>query len=65
MESGIGALKRWTGKASANIIYDSRFDEFTDQGLFDKVKGKQNIAVVGFTPEDDVVGVYYSVAVTE
>ena len=38
-ESGIRALKGWTGKASAKIIYGSRVDPFTDQGLSDKVKG--------------------------
>ena len=49
-ESGISALKCWTVRASANIIYDSRVDPFTDQGLFDKVK-KSNVAVVYFTTE--------------
>ena len=65
MESVIRSLKRWTGKASANIIYDSRVDPFTDQSLSDKVKGKSNIAVVAFTTEGDVFGGFYSVAVTE
>ena len=54
MESGIRALKRWTVKASANIVYDSRVDPFTDQGLFDKGRGKSNIAVVCFTTDGHV-----------
>ena len=65
MTKGISALKSWTGKASATIIYDSKKDPFTDQGLFDKVKGKANIAVIGFTTDGDVFGGFYSVAVTE
>ena len=44
-ESGISALKCWTGRASVKTIYDSRVDPFTDQGLSDKVKGESNIAV--------------------
>ena len=59
------ALKGWTGKASATIIYDSSVDEFTDRSLFDRVKGKQNIALVGFTADGDVFGGFYNVVVTE
>ena len=61
----VNALKEWTGKASTTIVYDSTVDEFTDQGLFDKVKGKANIALVGFTADGDVFGGFYTVAVTE
>ena len=61
----VSALKEWTGKGSATIIFDSTVDEFTDQGLFDKVKGKANIALVGFTTDGDVFGGFYNVAVTE
>ena len=52
-------------KASATIIYDSTKDPFTDQGLFDKIKGKRNIALIGFTDDGDVFGGFYNVAVTE
>ena len=65
MERCVDALKRWTGKARATIVYDSTVDPFTGDGLFEKVKGKPNIAVVGFTTDGDVFGGYYSVAVTE
>ena len=61
----INALKGWTGKASATIIFDSTVDEFTDECLFNKVKGKESIAVVGFTTDGDVFGGFYGVAVTE
>ena len=64
MANGIGALKEWTGKASARVVYDSRVDPFTDDGLFNKVKGRTNIALVGFTTDGDVCGGFYSVAVT-
>ena len=64
MARGISALKSWTDKASATITYDSRVDPFTNQGLFDKINGKENIALVAFTAEGDVFGGFYSVAVT-
>ena len=55
----------WTGKEKATIIYDITVDEFTHDGLFDKVQGKPNIAIVGFTTDGDVFGGYYSAAVRE
>ena len=61
----VNALKEWTGKATATIIYDSTVDEFTADGLFNKVMGKPNVAVIGFTTAGDVFGGFYSVAVTE
>ena len=65
MERYVNPLKEWTGKARATIIFDSTVDEFTAQGLFAKVKGKRNIAVIGFTTDGDVFGGFYSVAVTK
>ena len=59
------ALKEWTRKSRATITYDGDVDEFIGKGLFDKVKGKENIAVVGFTTRGDIFGVFFSVAVTE
>ena len=58
-------LKRWTETARATIIYDSMVDEFTDDGLFQKVKGRENIALVATTNDGDEFGGFYSVAVTE
>ena len=65
MEGCTHALKGWMGKKRATIVYDSVVDPFTADGLFGKVKGKRNIAVVGFTTDGDVFGGFYSVAVTE
>ena len=65
MADCVTALKQWTGKAHAMVIFDSTVDEFTNDGLFVKVKGKPNIAVVGFTTDGDVFGGFYSVAVTK
>ena len=62
MEPCVDALKEWAGKANATIIYDSTVDEFTDDGLFNKVKGKPNIAVIGFTTDGDVFGGFYHMA---
>ena len=59
----VDALKEWTGKTKATIIYDSTADEFTADGVFNKVEGKENIAVVGFTTDGDVFGGFYSRAV--
>ena len=61
----VSALKSWTGKASATIIYDSTVDELSEQGLFNKVRGKRNVALVVFTADGDVFGGFYTVAVTE
>ena len=63
MAACTNALMQWTGTSSATIIYDSTVDEFTHDGLFNKVKGKRNIAIVGFTTDGDVFGGFYSVAV--
>ena len=65
MADCVSALKEWTGKARATIIYDSTVDEFTHAGIFVKVKGKHDIALVGFTTDGDVFGGFYSIAVTE
>ena len=65
MERCVNALKGWTGKARATVVFDSTVDEFTHVGLFEKVKGKRNIAVVATTTDGDVFGGFYSVAVTE
>ena len=65
MERCVNALKQWTGKTMATTIYDSTVDEFTADGLFVKVKGKPNIALVGFTEDGDAFGGFYSVAVSE
>ena len=58
----VNALKEWTGKARATIIYDSMVDEFTLDGLLNKVKGKTNVAVIGFTTVGDVFGGFYGTA---
>ena len=58
-------LKGWTGKTSASVVYDSMVDEFTHDGLFNKVRGKRNIAVVATTTDGDVFGGFYSVAATK
>ena len=65
MADRVKTLKEWTGKSITTIIYDSTVDEFTADGLFEKVGGKRNIAMVGFTTDGDVFGAFYNVAVTE
>ena len=65
MASGVEALKQGTGKGSATIVYDSTVDPFTDIGIFDKVEGRRNSALVDFTTSGDVFGGFYGVAVTE
>ena len=56
-------LMEWTGKSKVTLVYDSLVDEFSGSGLFDKIKGKENIAVVAFTTDGDVFGGFYTVAV--
>ena len=65
MADCVEALKQWTGKSTATTIFDSTVDEFTDDGLFNKVQGQPNIALIGFTTDGDVFGGFYSVAVTQ
>ena len=61
----VDALKRWTGKTRATIVYDSTVDEFSADALFTTIQDKPNIALIGFTTDGDVFGGFYSVAVTE
>ena len=42
-------LKRWTDKGKAHVVYDITVDEFTDQGLFNTLTMKPNVAIIGFT----------------
>ena len=65
MLSGIEALKAWTGKARAMILYDSAVDPFTEDGLFEKVAHRPNVAVIAFTKDDDVFGAFHSIAVSK
>ena len=64
MARSLEALKEWTGKTRAKVVYDSTVDAFTASGLFTKVKGKRNIALIAFTTDGDVFGGFYSVAAT-
>ena len=59
----IDYLKTWTGKTHSSVIYDSAVDEFTCDGLFSSVKGKPNVAIIGFTTDGDVFGGCYSLPV--
>ena len=54
MAERVNVLKAWTGKARATIVFDNTVDDFTHDGLFANVKGKPNVAVVGFTTDGDV-----------
>ena len=58
------ALKEWTGMVRVMIAYDSKVDPFTDDGLFTKIQGRANIALIATTTDGDVFGGFYSVAVT-
>ena len=65
MQRCVDALKQWTGKATVSLVYDSKVDPFTGAGLFNKVKGKGNIAIIATTTDGDVFGGFYNVVVTE
>ena len=58
-------LKQWTGKWTANVVYDSNVCLYTADSLFRMVKDKPNIAIVATTTDGDVFGGFYSVAVTQ
>ena len=53
------------GKATAIIIIDTTFDDFTDGRLFVKAMDRENIALVWFTTDGDVFGVFFIFAVTK
>ena len=65
MERREDYFNHWTWKSTVTIIYDSTVDEFTNDGLFNKVKGKSDIAIIAFTADGDVFGAFYSVAASE
>ena len=62
---GIEELKARYEFTDVSLLYDSTVDPFTADGLFTKIRGKQNVAVIATTSEGDVFGGFYSVAVTE
>ena len=64
LQRGVAALKEWTARERATVVYDSRRDPFTSKAFFNGIAGRSNVAVVGFTNEGDVFGGYYTVAVT-
>ena len=65
MSNRLAFLKEWTGKSTATILYDSNNDEFTDDGLFESIRGKPGVAIVACTTTGDVFGGFYSVAVAK
>ena len=60
----VNALKEWTGKTTATIVNDSTVDEFTNDGLFQMVKGTPRVTVDA-TTDCDVFGRFNSVAATK
>ena len=65
MARGLSALKPWTEKNHTAVVYDRAFDEFSADGLFDKIKGKENVAVVAWMTQGGVFGGVYHNAMTE
>lgn len=65
MSEGVKALKQWSGKAKATLVYDSKTEPITADELFNRVKGRKNVTIVCFTTDGDVFGGFYSVAVNK
>ena len=63
MESRIETLKEWTQKDHGVVVYDSKTDPFTGDALFEKIKNKPDIAIIGTTNSGDVFGGFYGVPV--
>ena len=61
----VDTLKEWTGTTNATILFDSTTDEFTHDGVFQKLRGKKNVALIATSDGKDVFGAFYSVAVTQ
>ena len=61
---GLDAHKEWTWRSSLSVVYDSAIDGMTVCDMFQRVRGKRNVAVIGTTTAGDVFGGFYSVAMT-
>ena len=64
-QTDIAQLATWAGMSRGAVVYDSSVDPFTDDALFEKVRGRANVALVAVTSDGDVFGGFYSVAVTQ
>ena len=63
MAAGVVALKEWAGKSRASLVYDSRADPFTPDGLFAKIRDRPNVALITCTTDGDVFGCFYTMPV--
>ena len=59
MQMGLQALKGWTQKQNATIIFDSSYDPFVFNVFHERVMNVQDVAVVGFTSEGCVFGGFF------
>ena len=64
LSEGLKALKTWTCKSKATLVFDSDKDGW-DKLKFNEVMKSPSHAVIGFTDEGDVFGGYVSVPLTE
>ena len=60
MATGVSALMQWAGKSRGSIVYDSRVDPFTADGLFAKIRDTPNVALITCTTDGDVFGFFYT-----
>ena len=63
--AGVDALRRWTGRASARLVFDDAAAGLTSDALFRCVRGVAGLAYVAVTMDGDVFGGYSGVAVDE
>ena len=62
LSQGFDALKVWTGKTNATIVYDSSSCEW-DHNKFNELLKTPSNAVIGITEDGDVFGGFVSVAI--
>ena len=64
LSEGLKALKTWTCKSKATLVFDSDKDGW-DKPKFHEAMKKPSNAVIGITDKGDIFGGYVSVALTE
>ena len=62
---GMFMLKTWTEMATATIVYDSTVDPPAKGDFFETILYKENIAVVAFTGDGDVFGVFHNFSLSD
>ena len=59
VQLGLAYLGELLGRTTSMAVYDSLTDAFTAETLFTRLANKPNVAVIGFTDDNDVFGGFF------